>query len=495
MSHPSRNGSPGSMTAAMSAASAGSAPRVLRVGVIERTTVTEEKVFRQRVTVSAGNTERSAITVRAEGFPTHVELFPLVAGAYALRITDGMDGRVALPEGVCSLDACRALCKRDGARRDGDAWLLPLPESARGRVSLAGVTFLFQFVVAPPAAPRAQLPASLRHSFARSVDWRYNACVAGFMALAVGTLSWVEYGWDPVVDDDRDAIELVSRVVRMDPAVHEDEPEAPPDRPAAAAPQPPDPRSTADNSHPAHPEHGPRGPTATPRTEPPRPDRTDRTDRTDRALAAANAAVATAMRAMDAQFSPLVGANGPHGSAVDQLASNVLLAGTAEDLRNVQGITTRPQGIGQNLVAGRLAGAPGSNTLGHARTLATGTVGDGNVHAEGAPHGTLVCRLPTAPTTDTCEGDASAVARTVRGQLGGLRSCYERVSRNNPSLSGRVTLHFTVGESGRASAVRVEGLTPELDECLGGALQRLVFPVPACGSAGYEYPVTFEHGD
>ena len=34
--------------------------------------------------------------------------------------------------------------------------------------------------------------------------------------------------------------------------------------------------------------------------------------------------------------------------------------------------------------------------------------------------------------------NADSVARLIRGQLGGIRSCYERELRQNPALSGRL---------------------------------------------------------
>src|SRR5581483_7285848 len=212
MSNPPVSRTPGSMTLVMSAArSREHTPRILRVVVIENTALTHERIFRERVPVTVGRTERCSLVVRGDALPECTELFSVTPAGYALRITDGMDGRIALPDGLRTVADCRAL-----ARPDGHALVLPLPETARGRITVGGVTFLFQFVPAPPVGVRPQLPASLKQSFARTVDWRYNACVAAFMAMAVGALGWVEYGWDPEVGDDSEAIELVSRYVHMD---------------------------------------------------------------------------------------------------------------------------------------------------------------------------------------------------------------------------------------------------------------------------------------
>jgi hypothetical protein len=108
------------------------------------------------------------------------------------------------------------------------------------------------------------------------------------------------------------------------------------------------------------------------------------------------------------------------------------------------------------------------------------------------PRTQLVTR-PEEPETDTCDGDAGAVARSLRNNLGGLRSCYERASRMNPALEGRVTLRFTVGTNGRAISSTASGMD-EINECLATSVRRIVFPVPACGVAEYSFPITFSHG-
>src|SRR5947207_2962085 len=106
MAHPSSPRSAGSMTVAMAAARIPEGPKVLRLGILHDGAVREDRVVRGHRAVSVGTTEKSTFAFEAPGFPAHLDLFPLVEGRYALRITDGMDGRVALPAGVRSLEEC-----------------------------------------------------------------------------------------------------------------------------------------------------------------------------------------------------------------------------------------------------------------------------------------------------------------------------------------------------------------------------------------------------
>ena len=92
--------------------------------------------------------------------------------------------------------------------------------------------------------------------------------------------------------------------------------------------------------------------------------------------------------------------------------------------------------------------------------------------------------------------DPSSVARIIRGQLGGIRSCYERELRNNPTLAGRLNVSFTIGTSGRITTASTSGLpaAPAVGTCVTGRLRGLVFPVPEGGSVGFDFPFTFTPG-
>lgn len=466
----------GAMTRAMSAArAADDLPRVLRVGILQGASSLEERIVRERVDVSAGTTERATLPVSTEGFPSHIELFVVRDGRWNLRFEKNWEGRIAHGPTVHTFDSLRA---SGIAQPAGDAWLVALDDQSRGKVTIAGVTFLFQFAPAPPAAPRAQLPQSLRVSLTREMDWRYNTALSCFLSIALGAMTWVEYGYDPIVDDNSEMLEFVSRRVRMAPP--EDTPPEPTEASAAATPS--DNRGQPSNSTASRPTGRP--------THTNTASNTPSQAATDRAAQRAAEAAAAVSRAMDASFAAITNPFRGEGSAAEQLQNGALMAGTAEDLRNVNGVSTAPQSaVARNNLTARANGVPGAQTLGRHDAITT---------HDGPTTGQLTGPVgprrpptidPSEPTTDTCDGDAGAVARVVRANLGAIRSCYERASRNNPSLAGRLTMRFTVGESGRATSAHVNGVDPELDQCVERALQRWVFPVPACGAADYEYPV------
>ena len=241
-----RPGRPGAMTQAMAAAKVSSGPKVLRIGIIQGTKMSEERIIRDRTSVTVGTTERNTFTVNANELPPSFELFTMSGGSYVLNFTEKMDGRLALPEGVKSLTDLRA---NANTRKSPQGWQVPLSESSRGKIQIGDVTFLFQFVVPPPPQPKPQLPAAIRAGWVKNIDWTYNACFSFFLVLAIASVAYIEYVYDPIVDD---AGLDDSRLVRLlsQPAAPEEpqqqEPEqttdqTPTQEAAAAAPPPPAP--------------------------------------------------------------------------------------------------------------------------------------------------------------------------------------------------------------------------------------------------------------
>lgn len=484
MAQQGRPGRPGAMTQAMQAAKTSTGPKVLRVGIFQGTKVTEERIIRDRNTVTVGSTERNTFTVAAPEIPPSFELFQMVGGQYQLNFTEKMEGRVALPEGVKTLADLRS---SGTAKRGPTGWSIPLPETSRGKLGLGDISFLFQFVVPPPPQPVPQLPAAIRAGLWRSVDWTYNACFSFFMVLAIASIAYVEYIYDPIVDDDLALDD--SRLVRLLAT-------------PAAPEEPPPPEQNNAGEEPT--------PSAAAAAPAPRPSQQSAEQRAAAAERRSTAAAAAAERAANAalsglannaEFAALTGLtdNGA-GSARDALQSGGLMAGTERDLANVGGISTATgaNGVRRGGMAASAGGNLGGRGLGSSGTVDSSgsNIGSGGeIVRERVIRGDA--NMESGDTTGG-EGqvDANAVARIIRGQLGGIRSCYERALRNNPSLAGRLEVSFTIGESGRVTSGRSSGLSaaPEVGSCVVSRIRGLVFPAPSGGSVDFSFPFTFTPG-
>src|SRR5512143_2296619 len=100
-------GRPGQMTAVMRAMSVQTGPKVLRIGLVQSGRVIEERIIKQRTTVTVGSNERATFVIPSQAVPPMFNLFQLIGSDYHLNFLDGMTGRVALASGITDLNALR----------------------------------------------------------------------------------------------------------------------------------------------------------------------------------------------------------------------------------------------------------------------------------------------------------------------------------------------------------------------------------------------------
>ena len=99
-----------------------------------------------------------------------------------------------------------------------------------------------------------------------------------------------------------------------------------------------------------------------------------------------------------------------------------------------------------------------------------------------------------APAVDG-ELDPAMVAKEVRTRLGAIKACYERALKRNPTLSGKVVIHWTITQAGTVSGVDVEQDTlgdAEVASCMKALVARWRFPAPAGGSVDVSFPFVFQ---
>lgn len=101
---------------------------------------------------------------------------------------------------------------------------------------------------------------------------------------------------------------------------------------------------------------------------------------------------------------------------------------------------------------------------------------------------------PTKPPTETGVLDGEEVARVIRGNLVGVKTCYLRMARRGVQRSGKAILSFSIGADGKASNVRVDAPafrdTP-LPACMRTQVSFWAFPKSAKGGGPVSYPFVF----
>ena len=460
----------GHRPAAQPLQSQGPRPKILRIGVILGGKIVEERLIRNRESVTIGQSARNTFAIPAPELPKSWTLFQLVGGRYMLNVAEGMDGR--LSDGAQVL-ALAALKSSGQAQRVGTGWQVPLSDNARGKVVLGDLTLLFQFVMAPPLQPRPQLPHSVRGSLADRID-PYMAIVLVLSFMMHGGLGLYVYQMDvpkpPPIDEipDRFAQGLMKPIVKPQPKKVDAQGAG-----DVVAKEDPGPKAGDDKDKGKPKDKKPPGP----------PDAAAVSQQVQ------NSAVLKVLGAKTAtgsgRFVDVTGGKDAGGS-LDKGLANVGKSGTGI------AVAGAGSGIGGG-TRGPATGVIGTGTY----TGVSGPTGPGNVggtHVDTGPKG----NVSAGRLSDIDSGglDPGKVAGAIKGRyLSGVKQCYERALKANPSLSGTARIGFVVGPAGTVTKVNVDFPDNEVATCIAGRARSWRFDKPEQGSAEFEVPVVLRPGN
>jgi hypothetical protein len=446
---------PGQMTAVMRAMQQSTGPKVLRIGLVAAGRILEERIVKQRTSVTVGPSEKSTFVVQAN-LPPQFKLFELIGSDYYLNFLDGMSGRVALATGISDLASLKGQ-----AKRVGPAYQVRLTEEARGKIVIGETTFLFQFVAPPPVQPRPQLPLSVKGGVASQIDWNLTIIAAFSFLLHFGGIGAMYSDWmDPVVSDEITAglIDMVQRTVP--PPVETAEPTS---------------SATSTDTAPA--------PTQAPKAE----------SKASAKGQAPDAKVVAGLlnEADQARIAILAALNGGpniNGAMKDDNGAPVdlnQLAGKQGGISNQAGGLNLPGGAGGPIQPGRggagLQGLHGGETGGASSGagVAVKVVPIGNVEA-----GSSSMSVPVS--------NAEAV---IRSQImPAAKRCYQRGLETDPSQAGKLVIAIKVAPSGEVDSTNIasnSGLSDQVAKCIASAAKRAKFDPPGASGSTINVPFSF----
>lgn len=109
-------------------------------------------------------------------------------------------------------------------------------------------------------------------------------------------------------------------------------------------------------------------------------------------------------------------------------------------------------------------------------------------HTTGSP------KVRMAPPSISGRLPPEVIQRVVRQNFGRFRGCYEAGLRNNPNLTGRVSVAFTIGRDGAIGGASNAGSDlPDsaVVSCVVKQFYGLSFPAPEAGVVTVSYPISF----
>jgi hypothetical protein len=428
----------------------GPRPRILRIGVLLGGKIVEERLIRERTSVTIGQSMKNTFSIPIEGLPLELTLFSLENGKYHLRFLNKMDGRLSAGDQVTTLDAL----KGRGAANHGDYWSVPISDNARGKLSLGDLTILFQFVTEPPRQPKPMLPASVRGSFADRLDPRLSVILGTSIIVhfAIVIIAWTT--------DVPVGTGIADRAYNLTftPEEYKVELETPQ-------------LDTSQQGTDADGAQQQKGDDKKPQTPTKKPEAGGggRDNAADIQLQQEETARAMA---------DLLTGEGAGGTSEGDMSKRRPGADLGQQIADVReggkqvavggGGGRGPRGEGDPRVGtGKGPGIQGPG----------GTETAGGPKEEKAPSGRI--QVSDKQTFDDSSLTPDIVlAKIQSAYMAGLKRCYKEYLKKDATARGKVTLELTVNETGRTVQGKAKGFASEVDSCISGQMASWRFPVP-----------------
>jgi hypothetical protein len=417
--------------------------RILRIGVLLGGKLVEERLIRERSTVSIGQSMKNTFSVPVEGLPLEFPMFVLDQGQYYLRFLNNMDGRLSDGPNVHTLDAL----KGRGAQSHGGYWQVPLADNARGKMSVGDLTVLFQFVTEPPRQPKPMLPASVRGTFADRFDPRLSV-ILGASIIVHFAIVIVALAMDVEVPQG-----IADRAYNL--TFNQEKYEV-----DLSKPDPSKDQGVAEKK--AEPEK--KASTPTPKKD----DSAGRDEKEKISLKQQEDAKAMA---------DLLTGEGPNGNSEGDMSRrrpgsdlNQQIAAVKEGGKEVA--VGGGSGRGSREGDSRVGTGKGPNINGPG-----GTETAGGPKTEHAPTGRINVSGKTGGEDTTLSPDA-VLSKIQNAYMAGLKRCYKNYLVKDATARGKVTLSLTINETGRTVKGNASGFAEEVDQCITSQMGSWRFPIP-----------------
>lgn len=444
--------------------------RVLRVGIFQGGRSLEERLFRKPTNITLGQSTKNTFVVPASvDLPKSFTIFEHTQGGYALNFTDSMEGRISLGDQVVDL----AQLRKGKAQRQGELWHLNIGKKARGKIQLGELTVLFQFVAPPPVQPRPQLPPSVRGSLIGEMDGRLALVMMGSFLMHFGFVIYLRLmDWPKNQDIEEIPDRFVKVLVPKKEQPKKEEVAKKEEKAAEDKKKEQTKKQAADAGKPA-----------------PKP-----LSEEEKQRIAAERRARLEQQLAQMGMLKVLGSKGEGGTLRDLLKGGDPGSDADKVFGQVGGVGVGGPGNGLSSVkggggTGLSRGIDGLRASGPSEGVGTGDKGESRVRA--------VVRESAPQDLDSATLDPNAVAAKIRQYKGALVACYESALKRNPSLSGKVTLRFTINKIGKVSKAEIETDTmhdEDVNRCIIERASNWRFPPPSGGAddVQFAYPFIFQ---
>jgi len=434
--------------------------KVLRVGVILGGKIVEERVLAPRQTVTIGSGAKNTIVLAQPGMPDSATLLSWSGDQYHLHFKEGAEGNVQSPQGQADFGA---LVAQGLAKKQGTVFVVPVRDDQRGKVAIGEMNLLWQFVTQPPEAPRTTLPKEARGNHFQSMDRLFVTVLVVSIFLHAGT--YVALANTPLPP----AVTLEEIPDRYAKILIPEKLPAPPEKPkedAGAKKKEEVVEKRSDDKKPA-----------------------ESAEQQAAKKAARAAAVTKAVQSKG--ILKVLGALGPgtgSGAVADVFGAGGGMTDVASALSGAGGVAVATDpGAGGGRKGG---GQGGAASIGDLATSGGGAVGYG-AKSEVKVTGSVAAE---EAEVDSAEIDQQKLSAFIKARFGLIKACYENALKRNPNLKGKITIRFTILETGGLSdlniAVNSVG-SADVANCIVATMRSWRTQFKPSGPVTVEFPFVF----
>ena len=433
--------------------------KVLRIGVIQSGKIVEERVLPARQAVTLGTSSKNTIVVPLANAPESVVVFAYQGDRYILQFEQGAEGRVQGPQGAADLSA---LVSQGVAKPAGKICSVPVNEDQRGKLVIGEITLLWQFVAPPAEVPKPALPKESKGAHFKSMDRLFSVVLFVSFALHSGfyiALANTELPKEVTLEEipDRYAKVLIPERMPKPPEKKEEK------KAEVAAQQ---------------------------RQEKAEEKKAETQEQVAQKKAARAAAVAKAVQSKG--ILKVLGALGPGtggGAVADVFGSGGGMGDVASALSGAGGVAVATDpGAGGGRKGG---GEGGAASIGNLATTGGGKVGLGT-KTEVKVSGSVAAEEAEVDSSDIDQGKLGAF---VRARMGLIKACYENALKRNPGLKGKISIRFTILETGALSDISTAQNSlgsAEVASCIMNTMRSWRTQFRPSGPVTVEYPFVFQ---
>jgi len=455
--------------------SQGAKLRIMRIGVIQGGRIVEEKLVRTRENITVGQSAKNMFVVPSDALPRTWMLFEVTPTGYVAHFAEGMDARIAVGQEIISFSQLKQTGK---VKKTGNAYLLPLDERSRGKITIGEMTVLFQFVTPPPPQPKPQLPASVRGSVVGNLDWFFTTIAAASFIVHFSMVIYLRsVDWPRKPDIE----EIPDRFVAMMRKVEPPKEEKPVEKIGETKP---------DEKKPEAAKIVKKTEDAAPKKEPTEAEKKAAAEERARRDDERRAEIMN--KVQNTGILKLLGAKGGGGAIADVLGKGDVDRDQEKAFEGVGGLTVASGNGDLRGVKGAAGGSGKVASIGGLR--GGGDIGGASTGSVGGEKKINAVVKDQPPSVDG-ELDPSVVSKEVKRRIGAIKACYERALKRNPTLSGKVVLYWTITEAGTVASVDIEQDTlndSEVTNCIKSLVKGWRFPRPAGGSVDVSFPFLFQ---